>query len=90
MCIRDRRYTGSVDLFGGNGEGELQGGLGSENFIDLAGRYSLNDSVGFRMGVNNIFDNDPPLSTSGANGNTFPGTFDSVGRFIFFGVNVEF
>ena len=84
------RYTGSVDLFGGNGEGELQGGLGSENFIDLAGRYSLNDSVGFRMGVNNIFDNDPPLSTSGANGNTFPGTFDSVGRFIFFGVNVEF
>ncbi|MGF1456658.1 MAG: hypothetical protein ACFB6R_14925 [Alphaproteobacteria bacterium] len=48
------------------------------------------DDFSFRVGVNNVFDNDPPLSTStGAgtgNGNTFPGVYDATGRFIFFGV----
>jgi len=84
------RFLSDVELFGGNGDGPLQGGLGSENFFDLAATYAFNENITFRTGVNNVFDNDPPLTTSGANGNTFPGTFDSLGRFFFLGVNLEF
>ena len=84
------RFSSDVELFGGNGEGPLQGGLGAESFFDLAATYSLTENVTFRTGVNNVFDNDPPLTTSGANGNTFPGTFDSLGRFFFMGVNLQF
>ena len=45
-------------------------------------------------GVNNLLDKDPPLLSSGGltsgitgplNGNTFPGVYDPLGRYIFVG-----
>ena len=48
------------------------------------------------MGVSNVTDNDPPangflgnISTYG-NGNTIPGTWDSQGRYFFFGLSQKF
>ncbi len=46
-----------------------------------------------RVGVNNVFDKEPPLSadvgTGTGNGNTFPGTYDALGRYWFMGVSVR-
>ena len=48
------------------------------------------------MGINNIFDRDPPLVDANiagppfGNGNTYPGTYDSLGRNFFFGATLKF
>jgi len=66
----------------------------SISYLDLSAHYQLFDSTQLRIGVNNLFDKDPPLSSSvgvgAGNGNTFPQVFDSLGRFVFAGVNVSF
>jgi len=65
----------------------------AENYIDLAATWEVMDTVTLRAGVNNVFDNDPPISynvgTTG-NGNTFPQLYDSLGRYFFFGVTANF
>ena len=52
-----------------------------------------------RIGVNNLMDKDPPISPSGSlstcptqicNGNTYPGVYDTLGRYIFMNVTVQF
>ena len=62
------------------------------------------DRVNLRAGVNNLFDNDPPLITTGSgsregsnicptgpcNGNTYPGTWDALGRLFWAGVTIDF
>ena len=69
------------------------------NYFDLSGTWTVKDGLTFRLGVNNIFDRDPPLldSTNLApasppfgNGNTFPGVYDSLGRTIFVGLTADF
>ena len=76
----------------------------AQNYFDLATTYSFGDHYNLRVGVNNIFDNDPPLVTGGnagrggsnlcpagpCNGNTYPGTWDALGRFIYAGVTLDF
>jgi len=50
----------------------------------------MNKAVSLRIGVNNLFDKGPPIiSTDGLlypaviNNNTYPSTYDSLGRYIF-------
>ncbi len=48
-----------------------------------------------RIGVNNIFDRDPPLISQASlggfgNGNVFPGTYDYLGRNIFINLSADF
>lgn len=65
----------------------------AENYFDLAATWQVLDNTRIRMGVNNILDNDPPLSASvgtTGNGNTYPQTYDSMGRYFFFGVTADF
>ncbi len=65
----------------------------AENYVDLAATWEVMDTVTLRAGVNNVFDNDPQLSTSvggNGNGNTFPQLYDSLGRFFFFGATANF
>ncbi len=65
----------------------------SETYIDLFSTYSLFDNTELRFGVNNVFDNDPSLNASvgtTGNGNTYPQTYDALGRYIFAGVKVNF
>ena len=98
--------VGSIDNgFGGTGditslidEGgmEIDDQIEAHNLFDLAGFYDLNDNLTLRAGVNNVFDNNPPIvttfGTTGTNveANTIAGVFDAGGRFIFFGANVRF
>ncbi|HEX8031401.1 MAG TPA: TonB-dependent receptor, partial [Vicinamibacterales bacterium] len=76
----------------------------AQHYFDLATTYTFGDHYQFRLGVNNILDNDPPLVTGGSaalggsnlcpagpcNGNTYPGTWDALGRYIYAGVTLDF
>jgi iron complex outermembrane receptor protein len=74
------------------------------NYFDLASTFTIGDHYGLRIGVNNLFDKQPPLVTSGnggrggsnlcptgpCNGNTYPGTWDALGRYIYAGATINF
>ncbi len=81
----------------------LDAKLASRSYFDLALTARIADKLNLRFGVNNLLDTDPPLAgtnASGAygarsappfgNGNTFPQVYDSLGRFMFAGVTVDF
>ncbi|MEM9619244.1 MAG: TonB-dependent receptor [Pseudomonadota bacterium] len=98
------RYSSSVTLDSGS-PSLSQGGtavpsgtvtddqLDSASYLDLAAQFYVRENVTLRTGVNNVFGRDPELTTAAGtapgNGNTFPGVYDALGRFIFFGVNIE-
>jgi Outer membrane receptor proteins, mostly Fe transport len=74
------------------------------SYIDLATTFTFGNHLNFRLGVNNVFDKNPPLVTGGSgslsgsnlcpagpcNGNTYPGTYDALGRFVYAGATVNF
>jgi len=78
--------------------------LKAYDYIDAVFSASIADKYKLRLGVNNLFDLQPPLVTSGnsvrpgsnlcptgpCNGNTYPGTYDALGRYIFAGVTLDF
>ncbi|HWX88711.1 MAG TPA: TonB-dependent receptor [Rhizomicrobium sp.] len=69
--------------------------FGSKNYIDLSATYALTPGLEIRGGIRNLFDQDPPLTdnntapASDINGNTFPNTYDALGRQIFLGVTAK-
>ncbi|MEZ5916063.1 MAG: TonB-dependent receptor [Parvularculaceae bacterium] len=72
---------------------DLDHKLGSRNYIDVAASYGITEKWNVTVGVNNLLDKDPPLSsqTSGfANGNTYPQTYDAMGRYMFLGTTIDF
>jgi outer membrane receptor protein involved in Fe transport len=95
---QDNETLGSENLF----DPGLR--IKAQNYFDLAATYTLLDRINLRAGVNNLFDNDPPLVTSGnagvggtnlcptgpCNGNTYPGTWDALGRLLWVGATIDF
>ncbi|MBI1199981.1 MAG: TonB-dependent receptor, partial [Phenylobacterium sp.] len=70
--------------------------LGSRDYIDFTATWTMKDNLNFRLGVNNIFDKDPPLTgssncpTGPCNGNTWPQVYDAFGRYAFIGLSADF
>lgn len=71
--------------------------LPAQSYVDLAVFYDLFENVQLRAGVNNVFDNDPPIvpafgpaPTGNQSANSYPGNYDLAGRFIFTGINIRF
>jgi len=68
----------------------------SYDFFDLAASAQLPHDLTLRVGVNNVLDEDPPLIGTGGlgggfgNGNTYPQTYDSLGRYVFVGLSAKF
>ena len=66
----------------------------SVSYIDFAASMDVAEKVTVRVGVNNAFDKDPPLtaSTGGqtSNGAFFSGMYDSLGRYMFVGATARF
>jgi len=61
-----------------------------EHYVDLAFSYDATEQISVWGGINNLFDNDPPLI--GANqrrANTFPDTYDPFGTQFFLGAAVR-
>ncbi|PZN96261.1 MAG: TonB-dependent receptor [Alphaproteobacteria bacterium] len=86
--------TSSQPVLAGNSP-EIIRQLGSRNYFDLSAAYRVRDGFVFRLGVNNLFDKAPPLTTSaaiedGGNGNTYPQFYDATGRYLFLNASVDF
>jgi len=69
------------------------------NYVDLSANYAVNSIVDVRVGVNNLFDKDPPTvltgtlsncPTSNCNDNTWVGTYDALGRYLYAHVTMKF
>ena len=86
------RYLDSVKQFRGN-PSIIDYELPEQNYIDMTANWAINDKTSVLLGINNVLDNDPPINaavgTTG-NGNTFPQTYDALGRFIFMRAQVGF
>jgi iron complex outermembrane receptor protein len=69
--------------------------LPEENYFDLSGTWAFNNTLMFRAGVRNVFGMNPPLTDNNTslaqdvNGNTFPNTYDTLGRVMFIGVTAK-
>lgn len=86
------RHIGEVELDTG-AAGRIDGVFDAENYFDLFASWKATDSARFRVGVNNVLDDDPQLSYSvgtTGNGNTYPQTYDSFGRYVFMGFTLDF
>ena len=61
------------------------------DYFDLAFAFEVNDNLTLNMGVNNLFDKQPPVMGPNAQqGNTWPGTYDVLGRDFFISANLRF
>ena len=78
------RYFSKVD---DRNESEID--LKTISYIDLAAIWDVSERLQVRAGINNLFDQAPPIAGNGAgpsingNGNTFPGMYDALGRYWF-------
>jgi outer membrane receptor protein involved in Fe transport len=69
--------------------------IDAANYLDLTGRWRINDMIEATVTVNNLLDKDPPLvgnniGTTGFNtGNTYPTVYDALGRTYNFGIRVR-
>jgi outer membrane receptor protein involved in Fe transport len=99
------RFVGKVSHEGNSDDAALNGTtpqlgnhIPAQSYFDLAGTFTVGDHYDLRLGVNNIFDKDPPLVDSSfgscptglCNGNTYVGTYDSLGRYIYAGASLRF
>lgn len=69
--------------------------LDSIDYLDLSGIWDITEMISVRAGVTNLTDEEPPTADApgpglGGNGNTFPGTYDALGRYWFVGATLQF
>lgn len=86
------RHMGAVDLDTGATD-RVDSTLDAQNYFDISGTWAVKDWAAFRFGVNNVLDDDPPLSASvgtTGNGNTYPQSYDALGRYVFVGLTLDF
>jgi len=83
--IGDVAYDGEEDLI-------ADGNMDAINYLDLSAQFSFFDNSDINFGINNIFDEEPPLvgGTLADNANTIPGYWDALGRYIFTRVTFRF
>ena len=68
----------------------------AKNYFDLATRFEVDDNLDLTLTVTNLFDTQPPLvggsigSVAFNSGNTYPSTYDSLGRRFMAGARLKF
>ena len=92
--VQNETLSGDPDLSGATLNTDRE--LASRDYLDLAFSWVIDKSLTVRGGVNNVLDKDPPIISSVfagpaifGNGNTFPGTYDTLGRTIFIGLTAK-
>ena len=70
--------------------------LRAQDYFDIATAFRVRKRFELRLGVNNVFDRQPPLivrnTAAGGgpvNGNTYPEWYDPLGRYIFASVTMN-
>ncbi|NBW07729.1 MAG: TonB-dependent receptor [Caulobacteraceae bacterium] len=87
------RYYSAVDYgssLTGSVSGRLDSTLEAMSYFDLAASWDVRDNVTARVGINNVLDTDPPMTTVGSNGNTYPQLYDALGRYMFVSLTANF
>ena len=69
--------------------------LEEQNYLDIHASWMVTKYLTLRAGINNLLDEDPPLTDQQGpsvfgNNNTFPGTYESLGRKIFVNATFKF
>ncbi|NUR10220.1 MAG: TonB-dependent receptor, partial [Bradyrhizobium sp.] len=86
-------------LPGPNNPAQLQNiRVKAQSYFDLASTFTVGDHYNLRLGVNNIFDKNPPLFSSSfgscavvfCNGNSYPGVYDVLGRYLYASATINF
>ncbi|MEZ0472336.1 TonB-dependent receptor domain-containing protein [Luteimonas salinilitoris] len=92
------RYVGEMDYVDHDGNRldtdvllRDKGKLGAQNYIDLSGSILFGQTAEVTLGVNNIFDREPPMvgASLALNANA-PGGYDQAGRFVFTNITFRF
>lgn len=81
-------FDGTIpdSVAGVGGQRENFGKVDAYNYFDLAARFNATENFTFTVTVQNLLDKDPPItgnnagSTTFNSGNTFPSTYDALGR----------
>jgi iron complex outermembrane recepter protein len=81
-------YIDAVDDYYAE-EGDIAG-VEAYNYFYLNGSWSVNDNFTVYGGVDNLFDKEPPIYSSGFQYNTDPSTYDVIGRYFYVGVRANF
>lgn len=78
-------YEGTTDLLAADG-------ISAQSYIDLVGAFEVSENVAFTVGVNNVFDKEPPMvgGTLSSNANTVAGFYDTLGRYLHANVTFSF
>jgi outer membrane receptor protein involved in Fe transport len=100
------RYIGKTDVDRSSSDPQLSATffeptahIAAYNYIDLSASMPLSTGVTFRLGINNLQDRTPPIIVNGnysdcpnatCNDNTFVGTYDTLGRYIYAHVSAKF
>jgi len=100
------RYTGSVDVDKSSSNPQLNGAyqpgfghIGGYSYLDLSAAIAWGAHLNFRFGVNNVGDKGPPIVLNGnlsncpnttCNDNTWVGTYDTLGRYMYAHVTAKF
>jgi len=102
------RYVGPVDVdyknpstsLAASGYAQFGSHINGQSYFDLAVDGRIAHNLTWRVGINNLFDVNPPLVASSSslsecagttcNGNTYPGTYDALGRYMHAGVTFAF
>jgi iron complex outermembrane receptor protein len=86
------RYYGKTEGFGFD-PNRIDFELPAENYFDLAAGWAVTEKASVTMGINNVLDDNPSISatvgTTG-NGNTYPQSYDALGRYVFVRASFEF
>lgn len=72
--------------------GDLSDDIGMFNYVDVTLQYAVNENVDLTLGVQNITGKDAPIlgSTVNEQANTWPATYETLGRQLFVGASVRF
>jgi len=88
VCPNGKTVSGEQDCWDGH--------IGAYDYFDLSADWTVRQGIDLRAGVNNIADVDPPAlllnacPTGPCNGNTYPGTYDSLGRVVFVAATIKY
>jgi outer membrane receptor protein involved in Fe transport len=91
--------TSTNPLLSGNGYYVGADHIPGYNYFDFSAAMPIGSNVDLRVGVNNIADKNPPLVPGGSfsscpnttcNDNTWVGTYDTLGRYIYGHITIKF
>jgi outer membrane receptor protein involved in Fe transport len=91
--VQDRTST-NPNLAGTTQPANLK--IPAVSYFDLTLTADVGDNFKFRLGANNLLDKTPPLVAGAAcpagpcNGNTWAQVYDSIGRYVYAGVTLDF